>query len=77
MEIEGKWKIGEKPCFETLRMHDVKFRKACEHSVRTREACEVRVKYRNFSVGRGEPWLGRAKGEQHVAQVRGSAASAA
>jgi len=38
------------PCFETLRRHDVKFRKACERSVRTREACEVRVKYRNFSV---------------------------
>ena len=38
------------PCFETLRRHDVKFRKACERSVRTREACEVRVKYRNFSI---------------------------
>ena len=38
------------PCFETLRTHDVKFRKACELSVRTREASKVRVKYRNFSL---------------------------
>ena len=44
MEIGGKWKIGESPSFETLRTHDVKFRKVCELSVRTCEASEVRVK---------------------------------